>query len=217
MTDRRRFAVVAVIIVVLAGGRAAHADQPLSPRQAWALAAAALLTERNGDLHDRLAGTRGNAGNGAQARRLLKDWWDVTDRTSLLASLEWIEKSGHRQAFERTGQQLASLTPEQRQALGAQRRIDPSLNHQMLIVEVHHARLGKKSIVGWDFSRYICVCRWGYEAGYLTEPDAWARIIPAARVIRHTFASWREVGENYMIGRQYWSPEQHALNGHLYT
>ena len=75
------------------------------------------------------------------------------------------------------------------------------------------ARLGTKSIVGWDFTRYISVCRWGYAAGYFTEPEAWARIIPAARIIRHTFTSWRELGENYMIGRHYWSPEQ---NGHLY-
>src|SRR5438093_4556332 len=32
MTDRRRFAVVAVVIVVLAWARAAHADQALSPQ-----------------------------------------------------------------------------------------------------------------------------------------------------------------------------------------
>jgi hypothetical protein len=37
--------------------------------------------------------------------------------------------------------------------------------------------------------RIVSVCRWGYAAGYLTEADAWARIIPAARIIRHTFTS----------------------------
>ena len=63
MIDRGRFAVVAVVIVVLAWAGAAHADQALSPQQAWALAAAALLTERNGELHDRLAGTSGKAGS----------------------------------------------------------------------------------------------------------------------------------------------------------
>jgi len=216
MIDLHRFAVVAVVIVVLAWARAGHAAEALSPQQAWALAAAALLTERNGDLHDRLSGDRGKAGYREEARRLLRDWWDVTDRASLLDSLEWIEKGGHRHGFELTGQRLAALTPEQRQALDARRRMDPWFNQKILIVEVHYARLGKKSIVGWDFSRYISLCRWGYAAGYFTETEAWARIIPAARIIRDTFTSWREVGDNYMIGRQYWSPEQHAENGHLY-
>jgi hypothetical protein len=163
-----------------------------------------------------LSGTSGNAGDGEDARRLLRDWWGVTDRQSLLDSLEWIEKSGHRQGFELAGQRLAALTPEKRQAFVAERRSDPWFSQRMLVVQVHYARLGAKSIVGWDFSRYISVCRWGYAAGYLTEPAAWARIIPAARIIRHTFSSWREVGENYLIGRQYWSPEQHAQNGQLY-
>jgi hypothetical protein len=216
MADRRRFAVVAVVIVVLAWARAAHADQALSLQQAWALAASALLTERNGERHDRLSGTSGNADDREDARRLLRDWWGVSDRRSLLDSLEWIEKGGHRHDFALTGQQLTALTPEQRQALEAQRRMDPWFNKKMLVVEAHYAQLGAKSIVGWDFSRYISVCRWGYAAGYLTEPDAWARIMPAARIIRYTFTSWREVGENYMIGRQYWSPEQHVQNGHFY-
>jgi len=211
-----RLTAVALVMGLLASSHAARADEALSLQQSWALAAGAMLTERNGERHDSLAGTNRTERDAEQVRGLLRQWWGVRDRASLLSSLDWLEATGHRNDFEVLGQQLARLTPEQRQAFAARRRTDPELNHKMAIVEVHHPRLGKKSIVGWRVSRYIWVCRSGYAAGYLTEADAWARIIPAARIIRHTFASWRELGENYLIGRQFWSPEQHARNGHLF-
>lgn len=211
-----RLAVVALVVVSLAPTLAAHADEALSPQRSWALAASAVLTERNGQLHDRLAGAHLTAREAEKARRTLGEWWGVTDRASLLDSLEWIQKTGHRERFARTGEQLATLTSEQRQALDTRRRTDVQLNQMLGVVEMHHERLGKKSLLGWDFSRYIAVCRWGYAAGYLTEPEAWAKIIPAARTIRHAFTSWRELGENYLIGRQFWSPDEHARTGKLY-
>jgi hypothetical protein len=82
-------------------------------------------------MRGRLAGSSGNAGDREDARRLLRDWWDVSDRKSLLDSLEWIEKSGHRQSFERTGQWLAALTPAQRREFDAQRRMDRWFNQKM--------------------------------------------------------------------------------------
>lgn len=206
---------VALVIVSLVSTHEASAAT-LSRQQAWALAAAAVLAERNGALHDRLAGSNLTARDANEARRVLREWWGVTDRATLLESLEWLQKSGHRERFARTGQELAALTPAGRQALSGQRRWDLDLNQKLGVVEMHYEPLGKKSLIGWDLSRYIALCRWGYAAGYLTEADAWARIIPAARIIRHTFTSWRELGENYLIGRQFWSPAEHARTGHLY-
>jgi hypothetical protein len=188
-----RLHVVALVIVSLASTHDARAEA-LSRQRAWALAAAAVLAERNGALHDRLAGSYLTARDADEARRVLREWWGVTDRASLVKSLEWLQKSGHRERFAREGQQLAALTPAGRQALAGQRHWDLELNQKLGVVEMHYERLGKKSLIGWDLSRYIALCRWGYAAGYLTEADAWARIIPTARIIRHTFTSWRELG-----------------------
>jgi hypothetical protein len=41
-------------------------------------------------------------------------------------------------------------------------------------------------------------------------------MIPAARTLRYTFTSWRDLAENYVIGRQFWDPEEHVLTGHSY-
>jgi len=212
----RRLTIVAVLLVSLARTDFARAGGATAQQRSWALAASALLTERNGERHDRLAGSDLTTGEAERVRRLLTDWWDVTDRRGLLDALKWIQNAGHRERFARMGEQLAILTAEQRHGLASQRQRDFRLNQMIGVVEMHYARLGAKSLLGWDFSRYISICRWGYAAGYLTEDEAWARIIPAARVLRHSFTSWRELGENYLIGRQFWSPDEHVRTGHLY-
>jgi len=35
----------------------------------------------------------------------------------------------------------------------------------------------------------------------------------AAGIIQSTFSSWREVGENYLIGREFWSYSQTQQDG----
>ena len=52
--------------------------------------------------------------------------------------------------------------------------------------------------------------------GYLTEDEAWDRIMPAARRLQRTFDSWKDLGENYLIGREFWSQEETERNGPLY-
>ncbi len=41
-------------------------------------------------------------------------------------------------------------------------------------------------------------------------------MMPAARILRQTFTSWRDLGENYLIGRQFWDPEEQVQTGSRY-
>src|SRR5947208_742465 len=47
----------------------------------------------------------------------------------------------------------------------------------------HYPKLGKKSLLGWDYARYIALCRWGFLVGYLSEQEAWDKIMPVARLL----------------------------------
>lgn len=85
------------------------------------------------------------------------------------------------------------------------------------MVQRYHERLGKKSLLGWDYSRYISLCRWRYPVGYLSREEAWDHIMPVARTLQNTFDSWQQLGENYLIGREFWSLEETRKNGHLYA
>jgi Protein of unknown function (DUF1266) len=215
--SRARLLTVATLALLsLIAVHLARAGEPTAQQRAWALAAAALLTEQNGDRHDILAGVELSPGHVERVKRILRDWWGVTDRGGLLASLRWLEESGHRAPFASLGARLAALNPAERRTLQVQRQQDFRLNQKVGVVEMHYERLGAKGLRGWDFARFLSLCRWGYAAGYLTEEEAWARMIPASRTLRHTFTSWRDLGENYLIGRQFWDPEEYVRSGHRY-
>src|SRR5207247_4705908 len=37
----------------------------------------------------------------------------------------------------------------------------------------HYRKRGRNSLVGWDYCRYIMLCRCGYQVGFLSEDEAW--------------------------------------------
>src|SRR5256885_14286177 len=154
----------------------------------WALATTAIRASQNGDRHDILGGQEKTAESVRSATRLLHDWWRVDSREDLLAALETLARAGHRARFEQLGADPSSLSSTDREARFA---------------AAHYSKLGKKSLVGWDYTRYIALCRWGYLLGYLSEQEAWDKIMPAARLLQRTFSSWQDLGRNYMIGREF--------------
>ena len=186
-----------------------------SPR-AWALAATAILTERNNHRHDILGGCVRTGANVAHWKGVLYNWWNIRDREDLLKTLKWIEDNGHRSDFEKLGSFIASLNDEQKLTLSSKLSDNKEAKHEIEAVERYYQKLGRKSLLGWDYSRYISLCRLGYMVGYLTESEAWARIITAAAILQRTFDSWKDLGENYFIGREFWSYEMALRDGRLY-
>jgi hypothetical protein len=187
-----------------------------TPAQGWALAASAMLGEWNGDRHDLLGGAAATESSVQRSQDLLRTAWGVSSRQDLLATLKWLDEEGHRKRFEQLGARLAALTVEEKQMLTNLRRQDETLDDRVRLLEQYFQRLGTKSLLGWDLTRYIALCRWGYLVGYLNEAEAWALIMPAAQRLQRTFVSWDELGENYLIGRHFWSPDENRQNGHLH-
>lgn len=187
-------------------------------RKNWALAASALLTERNGQRHDLLGGSERTEANVKNWKQTMRDWWGINSRADLFMVLKWLDEGGHRQDFEQLGEFSHSLSAAQHKEL--RRRLQFSDNgvglHQLAMVDTYSEKLGKKSLLAWDYARYISLCRWGYLVGYLSEEEAWERMLPAARTLQSAFDSWKDLGENYLIGREFWSLERTQKDGHLY-
>jgi hypothetical protein len=196
--------------MLVSAGPEAEADGGLRfgltrEQRGWALAASALPTEMNGERHDLLGGVHLSPENILSAQRSLQDGWGVDSRGRLLEALEWLETEGHRKEFKRQGAYLSSLTRAQLKVLLDERAGDAEARARIAVVAEHYKRLGGAGLLGWDYSRYVSLCRSGYAAGYITEEEAWAKIIPAARALQTRFGSWKEVGENYLIGREFWA------------
>ena len=182
-------------------------SRPSRGQQRWALATCGILTEANGERHDLLGGVSPTSGNIRIAKQVLSQQWGVRSRRDLIAQLSWIEKGGHRKGFDTLAYALAVATPDQLSELKSQADENPSLAYAIEVVQGHSARLGSRSISGWDYARYVFLCRRGYLVGYLTQDEAWRRIMPAARVMQSTFGSWRDLGDNYLLGRRFWSEQ----------
>jgi hypothetical protein len=61
-------------------------------------------------------------------------------------------------------------------------------------------------------ARVVSLARWGVACGYLEPDEAWDWIMPAAIEVQQTYASWSEVGESFLLGRQFWSGSETANN-----
>ena len=186
-----------------------------TPRS-WALATTAILTERNHERHDLLGGCSPTQKNVTAWKKSLSDWWGIHNREDLLNGLQWIEDGGHRREFERLGAYLSSANDQQLAELVENAEQSKQARHQVNIARKYYEKLGIKSLLAWDYARFIALCRWGYLVGYLSEQEAWDRIMPAAAMLQSTFDSWKDFGENYLIGREFWSYEQTAKDDQLF-
>jgi hypothetical protein len=173
----------------------------------WALGCAAVLTEKNHDSHTLLGGCPLTEADKADKRRILSEGWGVNSREEFFKTLEWIDRGGHRVLFEETARLLSHLSQRGYQML--LRKADtPEVQSKLRIVRQNYKQLRSKSLYGWDYSRAICLCRWAYVAGFISEQEAWERIMPMAWLLQEKFVSWEDLGRNYLIGRQFWSYEE---------
>lgn len=204
MLDRRLIAGLVLFLFVSEGfpaGSSAGAVPYTSDQKAWALGTCAVLTQVNKRSHQALGGRPPDAAGVKGTKALLSKWWSVHSRDELLAALKWIDDGGHRKIFD----SLASAPEEQVAVLKARNESDPETFNQITVAREYGPPLGSKSILGWDYARYVSLCGWGFLAGYLTEDEAWDRIMPVAQRLQSTFGSWDELGANYLIGRRFWS------------
>jgi hypothetical protein len=184
-------------------------DKPkeLSDAQRWALGASGMLASRNHLKFDSLAGCEINAFNIKEWKSVIERDWGINNRKDLLDELRWLEHSGHNARYERFVKLLLSLQKIPGHSyLFSFFEKNTKFRYNLVLVNKYHKSLGSKGILGWDTERYICLCRWGYICGYLTEKEAWEKIMPAARFLQKTFDSWDDLGTNYIIGREFWSP-----------
>lgn len=190
---------------------------PAREQKLWALATCALLTEVHRERHDILGGRERTVEGIRREKKSLAEWWGIENREDLLKSLQWIEYGGHRRDFDGMGRYVATLSDDQFVRVENQAKGDVEKINSLEAVRLHHAELGGKSIAGWDYARYIALCEWGYYVGYLSEDEAWAKIMPAARLLQQAFDSWEDLGRNYLIGRRFWSYRQFKRSGLLFT
>jgi hypothetical protein len=185
----------------------------LGTPKTWALATSAILMHREGLRDDLLGGASASHENVQTYKEGLAQWWGINKRGDLMEVLAWLEADGHRRVWDELAAYLASLSLEELEGFFSDAQSDPELANRIEVVRECGAKVGTKSLTAFDFCRYVSLCRQGYLCGYLSEEEAWERIMPAAAKLQGTYGSWAEVGENYLIGREFWSREETKRSG----
>ncbi|UCC22009.1 MAG: DUF1266 domain-containing protein [Planctomycetota bacterium] len=182
--------------------------------KAWALGCSAVLTERNHHRHDLLAGGEINWKNIGKTKKLIDETWGITTRDDLFSDLLWLNGGGNRERFDIMGICVVDINDGEYEELRETYSDDEEMLQEMEVARKHYGELQGRGISGWDYARFISLCRWGYMVGHLGEDEAWELIRPAARILQRRFDSWEELGRNYLVGREFWSYEETANSGY---
>lgn len=179
----------------------------------WGLAASAIITKDNYDDFYSLVGRWDSPREQKIVRDNILAGWSVHSRRDLLRTLNKVWKRGHRGSMQEIRRKLDQGWSPQVICLYAALRGHPCTFRRVDWVEQYADKLNENSMVAWDLSRLVSLVRWGVFVGYLSEDEAWGWIMPAAQKIQSSFGSWQEVGEDYLFGRSFWSPDEMKQSG----
>jgi hypothetical protein len=181
----------------------------LTKEQLWAISLTGIMTERNGSNRSTLNADEINEGNINKWLDVLKRDWEINNREELLNTLETMENSGHASALKYIKQIIEETMNQQEQSFSIfdiynKYRLSQRYYNYLKFIFINWNIFNDQTILAWDLGRNISLCRWGYEVGFLTEEEAWEKIMYYAGKIQSLYNSWDEYGYDYYIGRVFW-------------
>lgn len=192
----------------------------------WALATVAMLSRCKGLDNETLAGKTVNPLAAKAARRKLKRDWEVHEEEDLENTLQWLMDHGHRHEFHEVIQRIGMMDQESieqylKEIEEGQYGLDTEEEkqeerHRVEMIQENRHNVRYLSFMAWDYLRLIDLCRQGFVAGYLDEKEAWNKIMAAAQVLQTRYESWKDMGENFLHAREFWSIAEVNRDGAMY-
>ncbi|WNY26020.1 DUF1266 domain-containing protein [Methanolapillus millepedarum] len=192
-------------------------DLTLREAQYWALTAAAHISLREGQCLDSL---RLNMSR-EEAQTHLSEKWQINSRAELVQTLDYFWYEGQHLNYDIVLENILPLSwHEWKMEIEkfTQENEDGdtivTLIPQLESMETAFHLLKREqiiatelvtSVLAWDLSCFIYVCRLGFAAGYIGEEEAWDSIMPAAAVLQQEFESWDELSVSYLTGCLLWN------------
>ncbi|MEL6631985.1 MAG: DUF1266 domain-containing protein [Bacteroidota bacterium] len=181
----------------------------------WALAAAAMFSRVKGWEYTTLAGSPPQTLQQKTARRKLNKEWDIGNEEDLAETIEWLREIGHRHEFQEIIQRVGQFSPEEREVYiqeigeGKYDLTDPDdqeeERHRVQMIYENTYNIRFLSFIAWDFLRLMDVVRMGVRADMMDEKTAWSHLLSAAQVLQSRYDSWKEMGEQFVHAREFWS------------
>ena len=207
MSKNYKTSMVAFFIIALyfiCNARTVYSAE-LTEKQLWAIALTGIITEINSGSHTTLRMSLGDSDfHKRKILELLNRDWDISDRNDLLGTLKLMEENGHAPEFDLI-KKIIRENDNNLDKIKEKHKLNSIEYKRLLFISQHWESLKFVSIKSWDLGRNISLCRWGYEVGFLSETEAWNRMMNYAKMIQPLYRSWEEYGYTYTIGRMYWA------------
>ncbi len=220
-------AVIIILIVIMSHDSKAlrkSSGVQLGPLDLWLNAAGGVLSAANGADTQRLmlhlAGNPGTKLRRIAVRRMLKNYWEITDHDTAVEEMSELLTMGMRMQFH-----VMMEIQEQRAVLGVDSGPDRSQRGGEKDLPVPEesglqARLlsawrrqGPNALLGWDLGRLACNAQYCYLAGYLSREELDALGMAAYDIAQENCSGWEELMESYMLGFQFWCGEDEDIPG----
>lgn len=160
------------------------------------------------------------------AKTILRDEWEISDLEDFEEIQDWLLETGHRQGFRALVNAVDQMSDQgllmyaQEVQAGTRTLEDGAepeeIIHRLRLIKEDAERLRMNGFLAWDLLRYLDNCRLAYLAGYLTLEEAESAMHAASQVLQSRFSSWRELADNFLLGREFWSIKASREDGSLY-
>ena len=190
----------------------AKINADLTEGQLWAIALTGIMTELNNDTHLTLESRLSDADK--RYLEVLKRDWGINNRDELLNMLDSLERGGHTASFNSMKKLIIENNGNIEEILEKYQLEDYEINRLPFVITNWHI-YENMTIRSWDLGRSIALCRWGYDVGFLTEKEAWGKIMYYAKQIQPLYSSWDEYGFSYMGGRLFWASSFGSVNDYI--
>ena len=192
----------------------------------WSMAALALLYRvQNRKLYV-LGGAQLSNSSMKYARKRLKKEWDIQDQEDFDEVQDWLITEGHRTEFlELIHRIMNSSQSEIQDYIAEVNRGEHAMSTKtemaeerarVEMIEEDGSKLKNQGFMAWDQLRYMENCGLGYLAGYLDEETAWENLNSVAKALQSRYDSWKDMGEAYLMGREFWSAIDYSKKGRMY-
>ena len=165
---------------------------------------------------------------GTEFDEILGQWWGIQDRGDAISKLDYLRDKGFRFYFPVVYKAFFSPAAEQDQILAdayPDEEDQETADSQLEFLKETVGELKEGKIIdhesdlliygndGWDYGRLVYLTRLCYDAGYITEDEAWVYINAANDLARRKFNSWESFAKSYVIGRGMWGGPESANAG----
>jgi hypothetical protein len=184
------------------------AVMPLTEARLWALSLAGIMTEMHQTSRGTLNANEMNKKNNASWLETLRRDWSVTTREEFLQNLEQVENTGNAGGLRYIKAVVNEVMREKQDfsvKTMSKYQLEAYQYNRLKFIVANWNQYKDRTIMAWDLGRCISLCRWGYQAGFITEAEAWEKIMYYAQKLQLFYNSWEEYGYDYFMGRVFWA------------